>query len=150
MLDILVEELRDVMTYEIANGARAGLSHMQPRSRDDLAKRRAMVKRWMDSCGGMMGRTPDFLNIMVAAFAAGRQYFGVAGKAFAADMQRYHALVRDDDLALTHSLVTPDIDKSKPIYEQPRDVATRVVREGDSGVHASGGAVRGHLGVTGE
>ena len=132
-------EFRDVLTYASpTTGAPVGLSHIQPKSAGDLRRRRAMVKTWMDRCGGMMGRTPDFLNVMVANFAAGHAYFGTGGAQFANNIRAYHELVRENDLALTHSLVTPEIDRSKPIFEQPGDVAMRAVRETDAGIVVRG------------
>src|SRR5947209_16902931 len=57
--------LRDEMTYELPDGERAGLSFLQPASTDDLARRRAMMRRWAQYSGGMMGRSPDYLNAML-------------------------------------------------------------------------------------
>jgi len=36
-----------------------GLSHKQPRTTEDLVKRRKMVKVWNDHTCGMFGRSPD-------------------------------------------------------------------------------------------
>ena len=119
-------------------GALVGLSHIQPRSEGDLRRRRDMVKIWMDRCGGMMGRTPDFINVMVAAFAAGHAHFAASRTAFGDNIRAYHAHIRELDLALTHSLVTPEIDKSKPIFAQPGDIAMKVVRETDGGIVVAG------------
>jgi 4-hydroxyphenylacetate 3-monooxygenase oxygenase component len=119
-------------------GASVGLSHIQPRSAVDLRRRRDMVKIWMDRVGGMMGRTPDFINVMVAAFAAGHAYFASSRAAFGQNILAYHEHIRARDLALTHSLVTPEIDKSKPIFAQPGDIAMKVVRETDTGIIVSG------------
>jgi aromatic ring hydroxylase len=97
-----------------------------------------MVKIWMDRVGGMMGRTPDFINVMVAAFAAGHAHFAASRAAFGDNILNYHEHIREHDLALTHSLVTPEIDKSKPIFAQPGDIAMKVVRETDAGIFVEG------------
>lgn len=132
-------ELAAALTFlSPTTGAPVGLSHIQPRSAADLRRRRDMVKTWMDCCGGMMGRTPDFLNVMVAAFAAGHAHFAASRAAFGENIVSYHEYIREHDLALTHSLVTPEIDKSKPIFAQPGDVAMKVVRETDSGIVVAG------------
>ena len=52
----------EAMTYKASSGERFGLSFLQPRTKDDLTRRRQMMKAWADQSGGMMGRTPDYLN----------------------------------------------------------------------------------------
>src|SRR3954468_22921853 len=46
---------REQMTYvSPTSGDRVGLSHIQPRSVDDLVRRRAMIKTWAEWSAGMM------------------------------------------------------------------------------------------------
>src|SRR5258706_9420669 len=131
--------LTEKMTFlSPSSGARVGLSFIQPRSAEDLRRRRDMMKTWMDAVGGMMGRTPDFLNVMVSAYASAHQLFAVGGDRFAQNIVNYHEFIRENDLALTHSLVSPDIDKRKQMFEQPGDMGMPVVRESDAGIYVSG------------
>src|ERR1700724_2694278 len=53
-----------------SSGDTVGLSFIEPRSVDDLIRRRGMVKIWMDATCGMFGRSPDFLNVMLTGLAA--------------------------------------------------------------------------------
>lgn len=132
-------DLTERMTFRSpSSGAPVGLSFIQPRSREELRRRREMVKVWMDSVGGMMGRTPDFLNVMVSAYAAAPELFAVGGEQFGRNIAAYHEFIREGDLALTHSLVSPDIDKRKPVFEQPGDLVMKVVRETDGGIYVTG------------
>src|SRR5947208_12297542 len=63
--------LVESMTYSSpSNGERVGLSFLQPKSVDDLVRRRGMVKTWMDATCGMFGRSPDFMNITLTGFAS--------------------------------------------------------------------------------
>lgn len=56
----------DEMTYvSPTTGERLGLSHIEPRSIDDLIRRRNMVKTWSEWSAGMLGRSPDFMNAVV-------------------------------------------------------------------------------------
>ena len=67
---------RDVLTYRSpSSGQPVGASFLIPRTRDDLAHRRQMIKTWADATCGMMGRSADFLNTMVTAWAAKSAYF---------------------------------------------------------------------------
>jgi len=74
-----------------ASGERVGLSFIEPRSVDDLIRRRDMVKIWMDASCGMFGRSPDFMNIFVTAFASAADEFGHKDKRLAENLRAYHA-----------------------------------------------------------
>lgn len=125
----------DAMTFASpSSGERVGLSFIEPRTVDDLIHRRAMVKTWMDATCGMFGRSPDFLNIMLTGLAAAGPVFGK----FEGNIRAYHLLAREADLAMTHTLLNPQVDRSRPVERQEKDVAAKIVRETDAGVVISG------------
>src|SRR5437870_9648630 len=69
--------LTERMTFpSSAGGEPVGLSFIEPRSVEDLIRRREMVKIWMDATCGMFGRSPDFMNIFITAFASAADEFG--------------------------------------------------------------------------
>ena len=69
-------KLHDEMTYASpTTGDRVGLSFIVPRTREDLEKRRAMMLNWARTTCGMMGRSPDFMNVTYAAWAGAADYF---------------------------------------------------------------------------
>src|SRR5436189_5207623 len=54
-------ELRDVMTYESpTSGERVGMSFLEPKTHEDLVRRREMMQTWARSTTGMLGRTGDY------------------------------------------------------------------------------------------
>jgi 4-hydroxyphenylacetate 3-monooxygenase len=60
--------LREIMTYRSpTSGDLVGLSFIIPRTQDDLVRRREMMLRWARATCGMMGRSPDFMNVTFAA-----------------------------------------------------------------------------------
>src|SRR5215471_10900811 len=60
-------KLRNEMTYASpSTGDPVGLSFIVPRTREDLEKRRVMMLNWARSTCGMMGRSPDFMNVTYA------------------------------------------------------------------------------------
>jgi aromatic ring hydroxylase len=62
--------LRDSMTFTGPDtGDTLGLSFIIPRTRDDLVRRREMMLRWARTTCGMMGRSPDFMNVTFACWA---------------------------------------------------------------------------------
>src|SRR4051812_34839462 len=53
-------DLQDALTYRSpSSGERVGLSFIEPKTADDLRRRRVMVKHWHDHTLGMFGRAPD-------------------------------------------------------------------------------------------
>ena len=50
-------------------GEPSPVSHMVPRSRDDLAKRGRALRKVAEYSVGLMGRTPDYMNVTYAGFA---------------------------------------------------------------------------------
>ena len=131
------------MTYiSPTSGERVGLSHIQPRSIDDLVRRRNMIKTWAEWSGGMLGRSPDYLNAMVMGCAANADYFAHNDPAYAQNIQRYYELVREQDLCLTHTLVAPQVNRSvHPDQQAGGAVALRVIDETDSGLVLSGARI---------
>ena len=65
----------ETMTFRTDDGGRAGMSFIIPKTADDLRKRSRMMKTWADFGCGMLGRTPDYLNVSLAAMAAAREFF---------------------------------------------------------------------------
>jgi 4-hydroxyphenylacetate 3-monooxygenase len=116
------------------SGQRVGLSFIEPRSVDDLIRRREMVKIWMDVTCGMFGRSPDFMNIFFTGFASAADEFGHRDRRFSDNVRAYHAHVRENDICLTHTLVNPQVDRSRPVEKQDKDLAAKIVKETDAGI----------------
>src|SRR5438477_6828927 len=121
-----------------SGGERVGLSYIEPRSVDDLIRRRGMVKIWMDATCGMFGRSPDFLNVMLTGLAAAAAEFGRADPRFAANIREYHSYAREHDLCMTHTLLNPQVDRSRPVERQEKDLAAKIVKETDAGIVVKG------------
>jgi len=115
-------------------GERAGLSFIEPHTVDDLIRRRDMVKTWMDATCGMFGRSPDFLNIMLTGLASAAPEFAKREARFADNIRAYHALARERDLCMTHTLLNPQVDRSRPVERQEKDLAAKIVKETDAGI----------------
>lgn len=141
--------LRDEMTYPSpTTGERVGLSFIVPRTLDDLARRRVMMSHWAHTSFGMMGRTPDFLNVSIMAMASAGDYFGRNRPEFRQNIVNYYEYVREHDLVLTHTLVNLQRNRAPmgtPV-EDRTDVALAVVRETDAGIVVRGPRVLATLG----
>ena len=131
--------LHDRMTFRSpSSGEKVGLSFIEPRSVEDLIRRRDMVKIWMDATCGMFGRSPDFLNVMLTGLAAAAPAFGRADSRFADNIRAYHVEARERDLCMTHTLLNPQVDRSRPVEQQQKDLAAKIVRETDAGIVIKG------------
>src|SRR5262249_11330793 len=96
--------LRDEMTYvSPTSGERVGLSFIIPRTREDLERRREMMLHWARATCGMMGRSPDFMNVTFAAWAGAANYFAQGRPGFGENIRRYYEYIRENDLTLTHA-----------------------------------------------
>ena len=139
---------RDTLTYvSPTTGERVGASFMVPRTPADLLRRRDVFRIWAEATLGLMGRSPDFLNATVMAMAEAKDFFGRAGARYADNVVAYYEYIRENDLFLTHALITPQNDRSKSSAQQADDALhLRVVRETDEGVIVSGARMLGTLG----
>ncbi|MGH9568485.1 MAG: 4-hydroxyphenylacetate 3-hydroxylase family protein, partial [Candidatus Angelobacter sp.] len=125
-------QLQDKLTYTGTDGKRVGLSYIEPKSQSDLVRRREMVKTWMDWTGGMMGRSPDFMNVHMTGFGSAHEYFARGGERFGQNIRDYAEYLRKNDLALTHTLINPQTDRSKPVHQQ--NTAAAIIKETDAGI----------------
>ena len=141
--------LQDEMTYiSPTSGERIGLSFLTPRSLEDLRRRRVMMSHWAHTSYGMMGRTPDFLNVSIMAMASAGDYFAQNRPEFKQNIVNYYEYVREKDLALTHTLVNLQRNRvpSAASINYSTDVALAVVKETDAGIVVRGPRVLATLG----
>lgn len=133
-------DLKDEMLYcSPDTGDPVGVSFMEPHSTTDLAQRRRMFKAWADATCGMLGRSPDFLNSNLMAFAAGAEHFARGGPRFAENIRNYYRYAREHDLCLTHTLVNPQINRAAgPAGQADPYLAAGIVRETDAGIVVRG------------
>jgi 4-hydroxyphenylacetate 3-monooxygenase len=136
------------MTYQSpSSGERVSMAFIQPASIDDLVRRREMVKTWMDATCGMFGRSPDFMNITLTGFASAHQEFGRKEQRFADNLRNYYEYARENDIVLTHTLVNPQVDRSRPVEQQDKDLAAKIVQETDAGIVITGARMVATLGA---
>ena len=96
-------------------GAPTSVSHLLPRSVADLQRRNRCLSRISEATVGLMGRTPDYMNVKFACFAARRDVWAGAGggNAEGADnLVRFQRRLAQDDLSLTHTIIQPTVDKA--------------------------------------
>ena len=106
----------DCLMADPETGEPINVSHLIPHSPEDLQRRRRGLERISALSVGLMGRTPDYKNVTFAGFAGRwREWAGPdeANLRGAQNLVAFQKRLRRDDLALTHTIVHPTVDKSK-------------------------------------
>lgn len=141
--------LREEMTFPShTTGDPVGLSFITPQTLQDLDRRRIMMSQWARATCGMMGRTPDFLNVSLMAMAAAGDYFAQNRPEFKDNIHRYFEYIREHDLTLTHTLLNMQRSRAPgatPLTDRT-DIALSVVQETDAGIVVNGCRVLATLG----
>ena len=97
------------------SGEPTNISHVFPRSIEDLRRRNRGLARIAEATVGLMGRTPDYMNVKFASFAsrpafwAGPDQRNARG---AENLTRFQKRLAQEDLALTHTIIQPTVDKA--------------------------------------
>jgi 4-hydroxyphenylacetate 3-monooxygenase len=145
-------DLVDTMTIvSPTSGERIGASFLVPQCRDDLERRSAMHRTWANAHLGFMGRAPDYLNVNVMAAGTAGEYFARCDPRFGRNIEAYFEHVREHDLALTHALTNPQVDRSKRDSELADPyIALGVVRETDEGIVVRGARMLATLPIADE
>lgn len=131
---------RDILTYTSpTTGDPVPTSFMPAETPEDLKKRGEAFRIVAEETFGLMGRTPDFMNVTCLAFAEGRDVFDRVDSRFGDNMVKYYEFVRENDLFLTHALVPPQTDRSKSPAEQAEEfLHLGLVEENDEGIVVRG------------
>jgi 4-hydroxyphenylacetate 3-monooxygenase len=127
---------KDFMTYTSpSTGDKVGTSFMQPKTKDDLLKRRKTIQEWALSSGGLMGRSPDYMNTIMMTFGSSAEMLSDQDKKCAENMRQYYEYCRENDLSLTHTFVQPQVDRSSLYFDNPKNiVAARMVDKNKQGI----------------
>ncbi|MDG2112422.1 MAG: 4-hydroxyphenylacetate 3-hydroxylase N-terminal domain-containing protein [Actinomycetota bacterium] len=123
-------------------GERMNISHMQPRSKEDLKRRHVGLRRIAEMSIGTMGRTPDYMNVTFAGFADNPTDWRGADGSNEEGCQNiidFQKRLRSDDLSLTHTIVHPVVDKVKDSQFAGNPVPVHKVGETADGIIVRGG-----------
>jgi 4-hydroxyphenylacetate 3-monooxygenase len=141
----------EAMTYRVDDGDRAGMSFIQPHSAEEVRKRSAMFRRWAEFSGGMMGRSPDYLNASIAAMAAAWKFFAASDPRFGDNIQSYYREARKHDWCATHTLVNPRASRAAGwAGHTDADLALKVTEKTTQGIIVSGARMLATLGPLSE
>jgi 4-hydroxyphenylacetate 3-monooxygenase len=120
------------------------VSHMIPRSKDDLKRRHRGLVRIAEATVGLMGRTPDYMNVTFAGFAGEpKAWLGPEGRneEGTANLQAFQKQLAREDISLTHTIVHPTIDRVADMSFADNPVPLHKVGETANGIVVRGARI---------
>jgi 4-hydroxyphenylacetate 3-monooxygenase len=143
VFDLQHAEAERCLVPDPQTGEPINASHLIPLSRGDLMKRHAALEVCAERSVGLMGRTPDYMNVTFGGFAARPDEWSLEGNEEGAEnLVAFQKELRRDDLSLTHTIVHPTVDKA--LGDVPRagnDVALHKVGETEHGIIVRGSRI---------
>lgn len=133
-------EYQDKITHICEEtGERVNNAFLPVMSPEDLKARRALYEAYAKATFGLMGRTPDFLNIVLTSLYCNASFLEKYNPQWAENAKGYYKYIRDNDLFLTHAIINPQNDRSKSSHEQ-QDMFTHLgaVKETPEGLIVRG------------
>jgi 4-hydroxyphenylacetate 3-monooxygenase len=141
VFDLQHEAAAVCLTPDRETGEPINVSHLIPRSRQDLELRHRGLKHTAEYTVGLMGRTPDYMNVTFAGFAGRADEWAANGNdRGAANLVEYQKFLARKDISLTHTIVHPTIDKALG-DSSAADVALHKVRDTDHGIIVRGARI---------
>jgi 4-hydroxyphenylacetate 3-monooxygenase len=125
-------------------GEKTNVSHMIPRSHDDLQRRQRGLTCLSEGSMGLMGRTPDYMNMKFSGLASAPWVWAGAdqrNQQGADNLVAYQQQMGRDDLSLTHTIIQPTVDKRTDGQIVGNQVTIRRVGETPEGMIVRGGRV---------
>src|SRR5271166_1414287 len=143
VFDLQHEALADCLMPDPETGEPINVSHMIPHSREDIVRRHRGLQRVAEFTVGLMGRTPDYMNVTYAGFAGRADEWAIGGNdRGAANLIDYQKFLARSDISLTHTIIHPTIDKAKGDMAGPgNDVALHKVADSDHGIVVRGARI---------
>jgi 4-hydroxyphenylacetate 3-monooxygenase len=131
---------RDEMSFKSpSSGELVPISYIIPQNQDDLLRRGRALEIVAQATHGMLGRTPDYVNVQVTAARQLSGEFGTNEPWLGENLIAYHEYIRENDVCLTHAFGHPQVNRGAALSEQPDPyVATGIVERTDKGIVVRG------------
>ncbi|PSL48473.1 4-hydroxyphenylacetate 3-monooxygenase [Salsuginibacillus halophilus] len=139
LYDLQYEKPEKMLYTSPTTGQKVGMTFMQPKTIEDLVKRREAIQEWAKTSGGMMGRSPDYLNSEVMAMGIANDLFAEDDPMFAENARKYYEYARENDISLTHTLIHPQVNRAKAQAQQDdANVALHLKEKREDGIIVDG------------
>ncbi|MCJ8009179.1 4-hydroxyphenylacetate 3-monooxygenase, oxygenase component [Lederbergia wuyishanensis] len=133
-------KFKEEMTFSLlGKKKRIGLSYLQPKTKEDIKKRRRMIEHWARHTHGMMGRSPDYMNSVLMSFASSAAMLNERENCFPENIQTLYERAMDEDLSFTHSFITPQVNRSQMnLGFSNEPISAKVVGKNEKGLIIKG------------
>ncbi|MFE0506002.1 4-hydroxyphenylacetate 3-monooxygenase, oxygenase component [Peribacillus butanolivorans] len=134
------QDIKNEMTFLLPeNQNTIGLSYLQPKTKEDLKRRRKMIEHWARHTHGMMGRSPDYMNTGIMSFASSANVLRDRENCFPENIQSLYEMAMEHDLSFTHTFITPQVNRSQVylgISNEP--ISAKVIDQNEKGLVIKG------------
>jgi len=114
LFDLQHDHPDKLLVADEATGDPVNITHIVPRSREDLARRRVALETISHHTLGLMGRSPDYLNVTMAGFAGRSDVWSLNGNDEGTEnLVRFQREAMLNDWSMTHAIVNPTINKAE-------------------------------------
>ncbi|NRD78929.1 4-hydroxyphenylacetate 3-monooxygenase, oxygenase component [Bacillus sp. BRMEA1] len=121
------------------SGEPIGLSYLQPKTKEDIKMRRIMIEHWARHTHGMMGRSPDYMNSTIMAFASSRNLLIGRENCFPENILALYERAKKHDLSFTHTFISPQVNRSQLLLNLSNEpISARVVNQNSKGIFIKG------------
>lgn len=143
VFDLQHKHPKDCLAQDPETGEAINVSHILPRSREDLLRRHVGLERTAELTVGLMGRTPDYMNVTFGGFAATPSIWSAHGnEKGGANLIAFQKEMRRRDLSLTHTIINTTTDRTLgDVPKAGNDLALRKVGETEHGIIVRGARV---------
>ncbi|TGB02250.1 4-hydroxyphenylacetate 3-monooxygenase, oxygenase component [Halobacillus salinus] len=131
LYDLQNEEEHQSITM---SSSQFGTSYLIPRTKADLEKRRKLVQLWARHTAGMMGRSPDYMNTVLASFAASKNLLENEENCFPDRLQAFYEKAKGEDLSFTHTFINPQNNRASLSFLDEDDQNARIVDKTEEGL----------------
>lgn len=133
----------DLMTFTSGTtGNKIGTSFLEPKTKEDLEKRRLMTQEWAKVSAGMMGRSPDYMNTVLMTFATASDILSEQEKRFTKNMQQLFEDAKENDWCFTHTFINPQKNRAvlQSFFDEDKDqiIAAQTMEENSDGIVIQG------------
>ncbi|MEH7416434.1 4-hydroxyphenylacetate 3-monooxygenase, oxygenase component [Neobacillus drentensis] len=134
------QNIKNEMTFLFPeNQNPIGLSYLQPKTKEDLKRRRKMMEHWARHTHGMMGRSPDYMNTVIMSFASSANVLKDRENCFPENIQSLYERAMEHDLSFTHTFITPQVNRSQVYLGFSNEpISAKVIDQNEKGLVIKG------------
>ncbi|MEU2778171.1 4-hydroxyphenylacetate 3-hydroxylase N-terminal domain-containing protein [Streptomyces sp. NPDC007162] len=148
LYDIQHEHPEDCLVPDPETGEPINVSHITPRSKEDVLLRGRGIQRIADATVGMMGRSPDYVNCCFGGFVGQAELWAGPDKSNeegAHNLVSWQKKARREDLACTHAIINPTNDYSQELLVTGKAAPVHKVSETADSIVVRGAKALGTL-----